>query len=120
MRDIQNSDEVSDTYASGRFFMGDPNYLESHTGLHFGELFAYPKLSTDEKLTIRWRGECPWEWPSYNTKYNRRRWCFPLPNARSVLFGSKYALRIDDGLGGHLTELGLAKPFLVWSEWEGE
>lgn len=118
------SGQVNDTYASGMFYMGDPEFLESKTGLHFGELFAYPKLSTDGELTIRWRAECPWEWPSYESqlrKYgNRSHWCFPLPNARSVLFGRKHALRIDDGLGGHLVELGLAKPFLVWSEWEDE
>lgn len=123
-QDVRTSGKVIDVYASGSFYMGDPEFLESQTGLHFGELFAYPKLSADEKLTIRWRAECPWEWPSYESQYrkhgNRSHWCFPLPNPRSVLFGRKYDLRIDDGLGGHLTELGLAKPFLVWSEWEDE
>ena len=122
--DVRTSGKVSDTYATGSFYMGDPEFLESQAGLHFGELFAYPELSTDGKLAIRWRAECPWEWPSYESqqrKYgNRSHWCFPLPNAQSVLFGREYALRIDDGLGGHLVELGLAKPFLVWSEWQDE
>jgi hypothetical protein len=75
-------------------------------------------------LAIQWRAEVPWRWPTY--EYLRRTygdyhaWCFPLPNARSLMFGSKYCLRIDDGLGEHLVKLGLAKPFLVYSEWEEE
>ncbi len=35
----------------------------------------------------------------------------------SVVFGRKYSLFINDGLGAYLTEIGLAKSFHVYSEW---
>ena len=37
-----------------------------------------------------------------------------------MLLGKKYCLRMDDGLGGYLVDLGIAKPFLVCSEWTEE
>jgi hypothetical protein len=39
-------------------------------------------------------------------------------STRSVLNGRKLGLLIDDGLGEYLVRLGLAKPFLLYSEWE--
>ena len=46
-----------------------------------------------------------------------RPYRFPLPNLRTVVQGGEYALRIDNGLGEYLVHLGLAKPFIVYSEW---
>ena len=70
---------------------------------------------------IHWRAECPWQWPTYDVIFKKygayHAQCFPIPNAWSVLFDAEHALRMDDGLGGSLTELGLGKPFLVYSEW---
>ena len=43
---------------------------------------------------------------------------FPLPNARSILQGRKYCLRVDDGLGEYLSQIGLARPFEAYSEWK--
>lgn len=41
-----------------------------------------------------------------------------MPNARSLIQGPDCCLRMDDGLGGHLSVIGIAKPFLVYSEWD--
>ena len=66
----------------------------------------------------------PWQWPSYESLYEKygdyHAQCFPLPNARSVRQGSRYYLWMDDGLGEHLAQIGLAKPFLAWSAWDEE
>ena len=112
---------LQETYVSRTFHMADPEFFESLVGLHYGRLIAKPRHQQDGTLSIRWRAEVPWHWPPY--EYLQRRygnyhaWCFPVPNARSLLFGKKHCLWIDDGLGNHLAELGLAKPFLVYSEW---
>jgi hypothetical protein len=34
-----------------------------------------------------------------------------------LLFGGEQALFVDNGLGGYLTEIGLAKSFLAYAEW---
>ena len=121
-REAEEPDRLRRVYVSRTFHMADPEFFESLTGLYYGRLIAKPRRLQDGTLAIRWRAEVPWRWPTY--EYLRRTygsyhaWCFPLPNARSLLFGAEYCLRIDDGLGEHLVKLGLAKPFLVYSEWE--
>jgi len=79
-------------------------------------------LTREKTVVVHWRAGLPWKWPSYESLHNKygtyHAQCFPIPNLRSWLQGSQYCLRIDDGLGGYLAEIGLAKPFLVFSEWE--
>jgi hypothetical protein len=124
MKDIRGSEEVKESYPSDTFYMGDPKFFDSFVGLYFGRVIATQDRPADGKLTIRWRAECPWEWPSYASLFEKygehHAQCFPLPNALSVLLSPQHCLRIDDGLGGHLVTLGIAKPFLVWSEWTEE
>jgi hypothetical protein len=43
---------------------------------------------------------------------------FPLPSVRSLLLGREHALFVDNGLGHHLEQLGLARSFLAVGEWE--
>ena len=61
-------------------------------------------------------------WPSYASlkqKYgDYHAESFPLPNLKSIVFGRQYALFVDNGLGEHLSRVGLAKPFLAFAEWE--
>jgi hypothetical protein len=63
----------------------------------------------------------PWQWPSYESLYaeygDYHAQCFSLPNALSVLLGPRFCLRMDDGLGEYLAQIGLAKSFMVRSEW---
>ncbi len=121
LREAGQPGGLQESYVSRTFHMADPKFFESLVGLHYGRLIAKPRRQRDGTLSIRWRAEVPWHWPPY--EYLQRRygnyhaWCFPVPNARSLLFGKKHCLWIDDGLGNHLVELGLAKPFLVYSEW---
>lgn len=121
VNDVRGSGKVKAAYQSDTFYMGDPTFFDSFVGLYFGRVTAAPDRAADGKLTIRWRAECPWLWPSYASlfeKYGQHHaQCFPLPNAMSIVLGPRYCLRIDDGLGGHLVSLGLANSFLVCSEW---
>jgi len=111
-----------DHYSSDTFYMGDPNYFDAQVGLYFGSLHVSPRVIGGDTLVLSWRGEVPWSWPTYAELFQKygdyHAQSFPLPNARSLLQGPMYYLFIDDGLGGHLSTIGLAKPFLVYSEWE--
>lgn len=121
-RDIRERGEAAEVYRSETFYMCDPAFFDSLVGLYFGHIEVKPRASKSGRIVLRWRAEVPWEWPSYESLYEKygdhHAQCFPLPNAMSVLFGPRYCLRIDDGLGGHLMRIGLAKSFLVFSEWE--
>lgn len=120
--DLARDGKLKGDYASKSFYMGDPNYFDSIVGLSFGTIKARPGESRPDAVVIHWRAEVPWEWPTYESilksygNYHARS--FPLPNASSILAGSQRSLRIDDGLGGYLPAIGLAKPFLAYSEWD--
>lgn len=111
-------------YASDTFHMGDPELLDSSVGLYFGRISVRPYLVDNRRLLLHWRADMPWQWPSYESLYAKygdyHAQCFPLPNARSVLQGPRYYLWMDDGLGEQLAQVGLAEPFLAWSEWDEE
>lgn len=102
--------------------MGDPDFFDSFVGLYVGQLSVTKVVSSDGKPKLRWKVEMPWKWPTYAelfAKYgDHHAQNFPIPNARVFIQGPKYCLRMDDGLGGHLETLGLAKSFLVYSDWE--
>lgn len=116
----QQAAKVQDSYTSPEFYMGDPDFFESFVGLYYGKISVRPSVSPDGTLTLQWRADLPWKWPSYHTPAGEHdpHAKFPLPNARSLLQGSRYCLRMDDGLGQQLEELGLAKPFQVYSVWQ--
>ncbi|MCX7010559.1 MAG: hypothetical protein NTY53_25500 [Kiritimatiellaeota bacterium] len=120
-QDRKRAVPLQGTYASTNFYMGDPDFIDSHVGLYFGRITATPTPMADGSIELHWRAECPWEWPSYASLFaeygQHQAQCFPLPNLSSILFGPRYCLRMDDGLGGHLALLGLAKSFLAYAEW---
>jgi len=121
MRDLRVSEEIRKSYFSDAFHMGDPEFYDSRVGLYFGQIIATPDKSAEDNIVIHWRAECPWQWPSYESLFEKygsyHAENFPLPNYLSMVSGPQYCLRIDNGLGGYLETLGIAKPFLVWSEW---
>jgi hypothetical protein len=102
--------------------MGEPDLFDSSFGLYYGTLSLRPRLQPDGTLRLRWRAELPWQWPSYQSLYEKyghyRAHTFPIPNARTILQGPAYSLWLGDGLGEHLVHLDLAAPFLAWSEWQ--
>lgn len=119
--DIENGNTLDDVYRTEEFYMGDPAFFESLVGLYYGHLEARP-IQSSNTLIIRWRAECPWEWPTYESLYDEygeyHAQVFPIPNGRALLFGRERCLWMDDGLGGYLEEQGMAERFLVWAEWE--
>lgn len=121
-QDLAASRPPAEEYASGTFHMGEPDLFDSSVGLYFGQIILRPRVEADGTLLLHWRAELPWQWPSYaslHEKYgDHHAQCFPLPNARSILQGPAYLLWLDDGLGEHLVQIGLARPFLAWSEWD--
>ncbi len=121
-QDLFTTGTPAEEYTSGRFHMGEPELFDSSAGLYIGQIRVRPRLLDDHKLLLQWRVEMPWQWPSYEHLYDTygdyHAQCFPLPNARSILQGPEYYLWIDDGLGEHLAQIGLAEPFLAWSEWD--
>jgi hypothetical protein len=123
VEDLQARGTLAEEYSSGTFHMGQPELFDSSAGLYYGSLSVRPRVVGD-RLLLRWRAELPWQWPSYQSLYDKygdyHALCFPLPNARSLLQGPRYSLWIDDGLGEYLAQVGLAKPFLAWSEWDEE
>lgn len=120
--DFEQQNSLLAEYTSPTFYMGDPHFFEAQAGLYYGKITARPSLNDDRQLKIDWNVEMPWQWPTYESL--NQRWgtyhaqCFPIPNARSFIQGSQHCLWIDDGLGEHLAQLGLAKPFLVLSTWQ--
>lgn len=109
-------------YRSPRFYMPDPSTPDSVMGLYWGTVEGSIRVKDDGTRVFHYRAEVPWEWPSYESlrkKYGTpHAETFPLPNLRSVIAGSQYALHIENGLGEYLVRLGLAKPFVAWGEWD--
>jgi hypothetical protein len=107
--------------SSGTFYMPDPSNADSIFGLYHGELFLTQHLTESGQCLYRWRAEVPWVWPSYS--FLRKRHgnphaeSFRLPSLRSLAFGRRHALFLDNGLGHHLEELGLARSFVAFAEW---
>lgn len=122
LEDLDGGHGAQGRYLSEAFYMGDPKYFDAFVGLYYGRLQVTLRLAEGDSLVLSWRAEVPWTWPTYEELFQKygdyHAQIFPLPNARSVLQGPKYCLSMDDGLGGHLSTIGIAKPFLAYSEWE--
>lgn len=107
--------------SSGTFYMPDSSKIDSIFGLYYGSLQVTQQPGPSGECGLRWRAEVPWVWPSYASiqqKYGTpHAESFPLPNLQALLFGQDRSLFVDNGLGHHLEELGLAKSFLAFSEW---
>ncbi len=122
LADLKRGHGVQDAYSTETFYMGDPTYFDSLVGLYFGRIRAHLSGAKQDAAVLSWRAEVPWTWPTYEELFKKygdhHAQCFSLPNARSVLGGSEHRLRVDDGLGGHLSAIGLAKAFLVFADWK--
>ncbi len=120
-RDAANPGGMQAQYRTEVFYMGDPITLDTVAALYFGTLTAWPQHHDNGTTTLRWRAEFLWKWPTYDELFRKygdpHAQNFKVPNLKSFLRGPRHALHIDDGLGGHLETLGLAKPFDVWAEW---
>jgi hypothetical protein len=122
--DLKKTSKVKTEYVSQRFYMPDRKILDSWFGLYYGRLILHPVVRQDGRIVLHWRAEVPWEWPTYESQvkangdpHAKYSW---IPNVQSLLKGRMRGLRIDDGLGEYLVRLGLAKPFLLYSEWTDE
>ncbi len=108
-------------YSSGTFHMPHPSVPDSVFGLYHGTIEARPKKQ-DGRIVVTWRAEVPWQWPSYaslESKYgDPHAESFPLPNPLCIVMGLDHALYVDNGLGEHLVQIDLARPFLAYAEWE--
>lgn len=107
---------------SPTFYMPDTSKIDSVFGLYHGRVLLRQEPVSAGSCVRHVRAEVPWFWPSYASlrqKYgSEHAESFPLPNLQSLLFGQKLALYVDNGLGQYLVELGLAKPFLAYAEWD--
>ena len=121
LKDLQSGVEPKKRYASGVFYMPHWRSPDSIFGLYHGRVFLKILEKDVDEITLGWRAEVPWIWPSYESLFRKHNEyhaeCFAIPNLR-MLAGKKYALYIDNGLGEYLTQIGLAKSFLVFAEWE--
>jgi len=108
-------------FSSNTFYMPDRSNVDSVFGLYYGRLQVTEQAAPSGECTLHFRAEVPWVWPSYSSiqeKYgDAHAESFPLPSLTSLIFGQKYALFVDNGLGHQLEELGLAKSFLAFAEW---
>jgi hypothetical protein len=113
-----------ETLSSPVFYMPDPTSIDSVFGLYHGRLMLTRHRDASGQCVDRWRAEVPWVWPSYRSlrdKYgDPHAESFPLPNALSILRGRQHALFVDNGLGHHLEQVGLAKSFLAFAEWSDD
>jgi hypothetical protein len=122
LTDINNNKTLPETYRSAKFQMADPEFYDSFIGLYYGTIEAKVIKEAKKHCIIKWTAIQPWEWPTYAHikkhfgSYSTHN--FPLPNMRSIIFGDKYRLYINDGIGAYLVELSLAEPFVAYSEWE--
>jgi hypothetical protein len=109
-------------FSSPSFYMPDASKLDSVFGLYDGTVHVTRSPSAGGGCVLRWRAEVPWIWPSYprlKKEYgNYHAESFPLPTLRSIVFGRRHALFVDNGLGEYLVQLGLARPFLAFAEWD--
>lgn len=107
---------------SPSFYMPDRSRADSVYGLYHGRVGLTRTCAAAGACRLRWRAEVPWVWPSYSSlaqKYgDPHAESFPLPNFASALLGPQHALYVDNGLGEHLTRLGLARSFLAYAEWD--
>jgi hypothetical protein len=107
--------------SSATFYMPDRSQTDSVFGLYYGSVHLTQKIVAGG-CRHHWRAEVPWVWPSYpslRAKYgDPHAESFPLPNLQSVFLGPRRALRVDNGLGEYLTQVGLAKSFLAYAEWD--
>lgn len=107
--------------SSPTFYMPDESNLDSVFGLYHGTLHATRSVRPDGSCRLHFRAEVPWVWPTYSSLAQNygdpHAESFPLPNIQSLVLGREHALFVDNGLGGHLAEIGLAKSFLAFAEW---
>jgi hypothetical protein len=119
--DLQNN-TVKSRYETKEFYMPDKSVPDSIYALYYGKLFMTPRINESGGEEMTWRAEVPWFWPKYDDLKERfgdyKAHSFTIPNLKSIFGKTENSLRVDDGLGEHLVTLGVAKPFLAYSEWK--
>jgi hypothetical protein len=101
----------------------EKRFLEDlYTCLYKGTRLTFVlRQSAALMIALEWHADMPWKWPSYpelKAQYgDDHALSFPLPNARSLWQGRQHSLKLDDGLGEYLVQIGLAKAFMVRSWW---
>ena len=114
--------ESSTRHSSERFYMPDSQDLDSHFGLYWATLEVTSAENSDGHCALTWTAEVPWVWPTFaeltRPDGERRREVSRIPNLKSLIAGRQHALQIDNGLGGHLVALELAKPFVAQAIWQ--
>ncbi len=108
--------------ASKPFHMPDTSQTDSIYGLYYGTVKVSQRLAADGHCATFVRAEVPWYWPTYESLKQKHgsyhAESFPLPNLWSLLGDERNALFVDNGLGQYLVELGLARPFLAFAQWD--
>ena len=114
---------IKDRYETKRFYMPDSSVADSIYSLYYGKVILSPKIKSTGIVEMHWRAEVPWYWPEYDylkEKYDDyKAHSFSVPNFKSIFIDKENRLNMDDGLGQHMVVLGIAKPFLAYSEWKG-
>ena len=82
-----------------------PKPLNPNLNLNPSEpkLGSYPRLTTEATLSAK-----------YGDPHAES---FPIPNAFCLIKGIDGVIFIDNGLGEHITHLGIAKSFTAFAEW---
>lgn len=118
--EIEKSDQLLSSYKSDTFYMPDASNIDSVFGLYYGYIEAKPQ-KIQNNIHIDWYAKVPWEWPSYDFLKDEygdpHAESFPIPNFSCIFLGLEGAIYIDNGLGEYITQLGIAKSFKVYSEW---
>lgn len=108
--------------ASPTFYMPDPSQVDSVFGLYHGNVALTRAPGPDGQCVSHVRAEVPWNWPTYASLKQKHgsyhSESFPLPNLKSIVLGRQHSLFVDNGLGEYLVQLGLAKSFLAFAEWD--
>ena len=121
LSDLQNN-TVKSRYETKEFFMPDKSVPDSVYALYYGRLFMTPRINKSGGEVMTWRAEVPWFWPKYDDLKeelgDHKAHGFTIPNLKSIFGKMENSLRVDDGLGEYLVTLGIAKPFLTYSEWK--
>ncbi|MEM7182426.1 MAG: hypothetical protein AAF518_16040, partial [Spirochaetota bacterium] len=106
-------------YRSKTFYMPHRSSLDSIYGLYYGFVKGKVLKFSKASVTIKWRAEVPWHWPSYDSLYRKygKYHVETVPIPSLTIFLGNYLL-LDNGLGEYLVPLGIAVPFSAYSEWQ--
>lgn len=65
LTDLKTPDGLKLGYETDSFHMPHSSSPDSLFGLYYGKMILRPTITNNKKVTISWRAEVPWVWPSY-------------------------------------------------------